>query len=310
VWALWYFFAVHPNQVLQNPQQDSLKRLKSTIQEVRKHLRQELKRLSSETLHIQIASEKILWEDAPALWLSIDGLNPIEVYSSVERVVKTVRKAFHTIEESVLRQSVIPFHYSSVAIVPLIRGKSLNAEAWHININILTVGEKEEELKWWNLIRQPIPQQAFAESGFEVWNVPRLETGGRLSESVMTLSVLVAHIRDLACIPDADEQGTEQLHEYFQQVQGQVTQAYQEIFDSVTAITSICNELTPSDYENRPNLVAVMQGLAELQDIFFDFKTEFSLTTQEIVEWAPQLEKARDTAFAIYLFWVADVLDN
>lgn len=310
VWALWYFFAVHPNQVLQNPQQDSLKRLENAIQEVRKHLRRELKRLSSDTLQIQIASEKILWEDTPALWLTIDGINPVEVYSSVEHVVKAVQKAVHTVEEPVLQQSFLPFHWSSIAIVPLIRGKSLNAEAWHININILTVGEKEEELRWWNLIRQPIPQQAFAESGFEIWNIPRLETGARLSQSVTALSLLVAHIRDLDRIPDADEQGVKQLHEYLQQVQAQITQAYQEIFDSVTAIASVCNELTPSDYENRPNFVAVMQGLSELRGIFFDFKTEFSLNTQELVEWAPQLEKARNTAFAIYLFWVADVLDE
>lgn len=310
VWALWYFFAVHPNQVLQNPQQDSLERLKGIIQEVRKYLRRELKKLSSDTLQIQIASEGILWEDAPVLWLTIDGKDPVEVYSLVEDVVKAVRKSVHIVEESILRQAFLPFHWSSIAIVPLIQGKSLNAEAWHISINILTVGEREEELRWWNLIRQPIPQQAFAELGFEIWNFPRLKSGGKLSESVTALSVLVAHISDLDHLPDADEQGTEQLHEYFQQIQVHVTQAYQEIFDSVTAIDSVCNELTPSDYEGRPNLIAVMQGLAELRDIFFDFKTEFSLTTQEIVEWVPQLEKARDTAFAIYLFWVADILDN
>ena len=79
VWGLWYVFALHPNRALQNPQQECSKRVKNAIQAVRKHLRRDLKKLSSDTLHVRIASETILWEENPALWRTIDGKNSIEV---------------------------------------------------------------------------------------------------------------------------------------------------------------------------------------------------------------------------------------
>ena len=41
-----------------------------------------------------------------------------------------------------------------------------------------------------------------------------------------------------------------------------------------------------------------------------DFNAKVTLDLEELVEWAKGLENAREKAFMVYLFWVADVLDE
>jgi hypothetical protein len=57
-------------------------------------------------------------------------------------------------------------------VVPLVRGKSLNASAWRLSLPVLL---QEAELHWWNYVQAQIPVEAMTELAISTWQDARLE---------------------------------------------------------------------------------------------------------------------------------------
>ncbi len=313
VWSLWYFFTFHPEQVLHDASEKCTRQLTNTIRRVRNNLRQKLEATSSGSIHINIASEDILWEQERALWLTIDGKNAVEVYNSVESVITTIRQAVCEVENTELRRYALDFNWPFVVIVPLVRGKSLTAMAWHISLPVLLSGNEQGQLKWWNFVQHPIPLDALTELGFTTWTVPRLEVANRLIASVSQLSLLASHIRDFERLPELDEQGLEQFQNYIQSLSDPMSEAFQPVLYAETEIANFLIKLSPSQYEERPNLVAVREAIKKLHEHILpssDFQDSLTIDFRRIVEWANRLERGKQYAFLTYLFWASDVLDE
>lgn len=127
-----------------------------------------------------------------------------------------------------------------MVIVPLIKGKSLNATAWCFPLLILLFGE--HQLGWWDFIPKPIPQNNLHELGIATWTLPRLEVANKLLASIAQLSFFASHIRDFERIEnllELDEQGQEQLQQYVLHLSAPMSEAFQSALDAMAEMVSI-----------------------------------------------------------------------
>jgi hypothetical protein len=205
---------------------------------------------------------------------------------------------------------VIDLNWPFVVIIPLVKGKSLNATAWRISLTVLLSNDEQLELKWWNLVPHPIPPDALTELRLTTWAEPRLEVAHKLIASVSKLSLFAAHLRNFARLPDLDEQGQKEFQDYIQRLVAPMNEALQLVRDTEVEIRNFFGEFSPSDYENRPNLVDVVQALQALHNQVptSDFQGQVSMDLEGMVEWANRLETGKQYAFLAYLFWASDIL--
>lgn len=310
---MWYFFIFHPAKIMQNALNESSKRFKEIVRKIRNNLQKQCKIISSEALQITVMAEDILWENNPALWLQIDGRYPIDVYNSLEQVFAAIPQAVQRVDNRELGNFAAQLRWNYVVIVPLVRGKCLDATAWHVSLPVLLSNKETNELGWWNLVQQPIPQDAWAKLGLEIWKAPQFEFALRFLNSTAELSLLAAHIGDFERLPELDNLGLELLQSHIHSVSAKMANAFEASQKAAADLINIFEKVSETEYDHRPNLMAAMQALNDGWNNVSpvsDFNGKVTLDLEELVEWAKRLENAREKAFMVYLFWVADVLDE
>jgi hypothetical protein len=316
LWYLWYFFAFHPSQQFQNAKQDCSQLFNNKVSEIRNSIRRELYTISLNNIDVSILSENVYWDEERALWIKIDGVDVFEVYSGLEPVVAAIQRAINSIHSDELRRYTIDFTWSNIVILPLIRGKSLDATAWQFASNFFSVNP-DQELGWWNFVPVAIPSNAFSQLTLSTWSYPRLIIVQKLMGLVYQLSLLASHIRDFERLPELDEQGNELLQQYFQQFTLPLGETFQAVFDIEIEIFSYFTNLTSPEQNNRPHLIKAMLVLGELHEQIWpmadcnkDEKIEVSMNCIQLIEWANQLNTVQQLAFSMYLFWVSDVMEE
>ena len=258
---MWYFFIFHPAKIMQNALNESSKRFKEIVRKIRNNLQKQCKIISSEALQITVMAEDILWENNPALWLQIDGRYPIDVYNSLEQVFAAIPQAVQRVDNRELGNFVAQLRWNYVVIVPLVRGKCLDVTAWHVSLPVLLSNKETNELGWWNLVQQPIPQDAWAKLGLEIWKVPQFEFALRFLKSTAELSLLAAHIRDFERLPELDNLGLELLQSHIHSVTVKMADAFEASQKAAADLINIFEKVSETEYDHRSNLMAAMQAL-------------------------------------------------
>lgn len=307
---IWYLFASKPNLRLQNALQESENRLFSKTKRIKNQLQRKLRNLSSDSLHFNIVSEDICWEREKALWIKIDGDNPVNVYNSLEKVILAIQQSFFEVENDDLRHYLSELFFPYVVILPLVQGKCLNATAWRFYIPVLL---SANELRWWNFVLNSIPPDAFNKLKLNIWTDSRIELVNKLVASVSHLSLLASHIRDFQRLPELDEQGQEQYQQYIQSLSLPLNETLQLVIDIETEILNCFNEISSSEYKQRPILVEAISVLEELNSQIlptFDYHNGVTIDFDGLVKWANRLEIAKQYAGLTYLLWVSDIVNQ
>jgi len=149
--------------------------------------------------------------------------------------------------------------------------------------------------------------------GLATWTLPRLEDATIILASTVELSLLAGHIRDFKLLPEPDDYGKELLQEYVQGLAGRISNILQVLGNSVEKLAATLSKIASAEYVNRPNLIAAAQTLQELGNYIVPpsyVQDEVEMDHKQLIEWADQLEKARDYAFLFYLLWASDILDE
>jgi hypothetical protein len=317
LWCSWYFFAFHPNQRFQNATWQCTQQFSNQVREIRNNIRRELRRLSRNGLQISILSEDVLWEEERTLWLVINGENAFDGYNTVEGVVSAIRRAIAAAQNHELRHYAITFTWSNIVIVPLVKGRSLDGTAWRFSSILFSVDTGEDTFGRWNFVPVAIPSNAFSQLALSTWTYPRLVVAQKFTGLLFQFSLLVSHLRDFERLPELDEQEQELLQQYIQRLTTPMGETFQAVLDAETEMIDYFNQLSPSEQANRPNLIAVVLGLAELHeqilptaDCSRDGRIELTMNLAEVAEWASRLESIQQSVSLMYLFWVSDVLEE
>lgn len=316
IWYLWYFFAFHPNRRFQNASQDCIQHFNNKVKEIRNSIKKELRAFPLNSIHVSILSENIQWEEERTLWLKIDGENAFEVYGTVEAVVTAIQRAISSVYDNELRHYAINLTWSNIVIVPLVKGKSLDATAWRFPSILFSV-DPNQEFNQWNFVPIVIPSNAFCQLALSTWNHPRLVVAQYLVGLIFQLSLLASHIQDFERLPELDEQGYELLQEYVQKFTVLLIEAFQAVLDVEVKIANYFHELSSVEQNNRPHLTTAIQILEEqhehilpMADCSKDGRIEATINLTDIFEWANRLNLVQQQVSLMYLFWVSDVLEE
>jgi hypothetical protein len=312
LWCIWYYFAFHPKRIFKNAIQECEKKFNKKVQEICRKITKQLKEISSENLEINILSKDVLWEDEKTLWLAIDSENPFDVYHNIESVLDAVIRGIDKVHNSELRRYAVQFTWSNIVVIPLVNHKSLDGTAYKFSSIFFSTGNPQN-LTQLNLIPTPIPEKALSQLEILTWASSQLMLIQKFRGFFAELSLLASHTRDFARVPNLDEQG----EEIFQQIHIPLSEVLQSFWNIEVEIFSYFNNLPLSEKENRIHLIEAMQLLAELHKQIFpntevsrDGMVKIEMELEEISEWAICLHKLHTTVFSIYLFWVADILDE
>jgi hypothetical protein len=308
-WSLWYFFGAQPRRLVLRPQ-TLLGQTTEIMKRIRSSLLRRLRALSGREICVSITSEEVLWHFEPALWLTIDGKDPVTVHQMLETVIQTIREAVRRVPETKLREYVLDFYWPYVVIVSLVRGKSLHATAWRLFLPALL---QEDALRWWHYFQPQIPLDAMTALGISTWQNTRLEPAPKYLLSMTELSLYAAHIGDFLNMPELDEEGSSQLQEYLEQVIVPLSTAFQSTIDAGTILVSTFNGLSPEEQAQRPRLISAVEALVAMQSNLLptdNVHGSLHMTIPDIAEWADRLKTACESAGLVYYFWVSDALDR
>jgi hypothetical protein len=312
IWCAWYFFAKHPENVMQNAVSVSERESLQILRTIRLDLRVRLRRVSSDFIRFNILSEDTLWDDRPALWLSVDADHPLDALSSLPTVVEQVKQSVQKVGKSDLRRYVLDLHWPYVVIVPLVKGKSANTAAWRIGLPVITESENES-LSWWNYAQSPIPNEAIEQLRIDSWDLPQLSVGAKLTQSTMILFYIAAHIRDFRRLPDLDEEGLTQLQSYVNRLSRHASEALQSVLDTEVEMLAAFNNLSGDDQTLRPYLFESAVAIRNLHDTILpseDFDNRLEMDLEGLIDWATRLEQAPAHAIAASSAWMSDVIDQ
>ena len=270
--------------------------------------------ISSENLRISVASYDLFWEDKPALWISIDGKNGIDVYNSVEKIFPEIFRSINCFTDKELAKLIFEIKWPLIIIVPKIQGKCLTDKAWRINSNTLLLGTDEGILNWWNFATQyPIHRDALTNLNIDIWDIPQLEIATKFAQNIVKLSLQLASIKDLERLPELDDQGISQIKTYAQKLMDDIRIVIQNILESRANMLKIFGDLSPSDYYNHSYMIESMRALIEVGKYIIpvpNSQGEISLEPNTILEWANKSDEWRNYAMIAYLFWASDIINN
>ena len=314
IWCIWYFFSVSPHLTHRKPEKEYVKNIYRLINNVKRKVQKGLSNISSEDLLVSVASYDQFWDDKPALWISIDGKNGIDVYNSVEKIFPEIFNSVNNFRDKELVRLIFGIRWPLIIVVPKIQGKCLTDKSWRVDSDTLLWGTSEGKLGWWNFAAQyQIPRDALTELSINIWDMPQLEVATRFAQNTYKLSLQLASIKDLERLPELDDLGISQFKVYVQKLMDNNSKVTQNVLDSATEMTRIFRELPKSECQNRPYMVKSMQALIEMGKYITPVPNpqgEMTLELKTIFKWADQLEEGRIYASLAYLFWASDAISE
>jgi len=311
-WNLWYFFAFVPSHVWQNAEQQAKQRVELVRRELRQRIRRELKQLQQQGIRAEIASEELLWDRQPGLWISYDVDEPQQLYGSFIPVTDALRTALRNPAVDSLEYGILNIWYPYVIVMPLFRGRQLDHGAWRL----LTPGLLSEPIvnpqNDWRIFQQAIPVENIPILGLEVWEYPYKENINKLRESLAVLWQFAAHLCDLVDLPSKVDTLNEDVWQSFLSEQSiAMNEHFQSTLDEIMRLTRVFQ----GDRRERPHLAMAFKLLSELHQSLISRNTtgddkdiRLAFKENELCQWMAELRTMVAAGEMIRLFWLADYL--
>ncbi len=312
IWSLWHQFAFHPGRHFQDPENEVVHKFKNALKQIHRDIKKHFRKLKGSIINVSVLSESLIWEDSPALWITFDVTDPVKLYESFEAVINALKLAIGVVDHNSLKLYALEFWWPTIAIIPLIRGKSLNKTAWKLNTSILVTGTFGED-NWWNYMQYPIPSGSWDMLGLSSWEHPRLDLVNRFHSATVFFSLFIAHLNDFNRLPELDEESTNLLQNYVLSLSSKVSEMLQLFFDSLTEMLNYFNTLEKDEQESRLYLLEAIKMLADIHNQITagkEFQGEVKIGLTETKEWISQLKAALGKAEFVRLLWITDILET
>lgn len=308
--GLWRWMAFTPQIVEPQPLQISRRQEEDRIIKLRRRIQHDLAALTFPSLRPALRTG-IFWEDDPVLCVVLDAARAEEPYQALQPVLETLHRILHTINDQRLERYSITRHWASLVVIPLLSGKSSTGMAWHIPMSVFLNLESVEELKWWNLVQRPLPEETCDALQMSRWSQPETQVAFKLMETVQGLKLTVAHLHDVQHFSELDVAGEGIARHYLQEYQLLISQRLQTAIDILTEMTQVLQRFLAQPSADRQALEAIFQGLQELAGVILptpDFSRVAEMPLAEMGSWLERLEQAGNKAFIVYVLTVNAVI--
>jgi hypothetical protein len=315
-WNIWFDFAHHPERVIKKLELSAnKKRLAGVLEQARKRIRKQFRQLSNEGIEAKIMSECVHWNEQSTLWISYDIQNPIKLHAYRDFVIKALKTGMGTCENGSVEWYAYDFFWQNIAIVPLVKGKSLDKTVYTFSINLF-LSNIVEEKNGWHLMPKMLSIQQLEALNLSVWEMPLLDLVKQFRQAVEKLFAVVAYLNDFNRLPEQEleEQDVALLQHDMTEQSDYISGAYQNVLDVVTDMLDYFNALTLTreKLEQRLHLLQAMEILTgDFSKNIMPVNDHQEITNmKELEDWMQRLALAVEQSEFVYLYWVADVLQR
>ena len=309
LWPLWFQFVFHPKRKKQNAAQEFAKARDETLKRVRREIRRELGSLGQEGFSAREAKRDLQHEGEEIPCIIIDLNDSTLYWQAIQETITGIQRALHNDSNRSLRYYAIQFWMTRLAIVPLIRGRSLLQSVLILPTYALQSGNALE--KWYLYIPHEIPDEDWAKLRVSLWDRKLFEPAIRFSESVARLSVFAAQAGDLNRLSANFEDDDSGVIERFVKYQEEnIGEHLQQVFDDLDDLLRR-HDNSQISLEERPSLYAALDLLTQMHPNILpseDYKDEVKMSISTAKDWSERLEQARGQAEHFKLLWIYDVL--
>ena len=309
LWSLWFFFVTEPARHMDIPGKATFAQLDRRMKAIRKCLEKALKRASTEELRFCSLGDSMQFENKPALWITVDGENPLEVYSQTESLFMLLRNSLSDIKLHSLEHYALEFQWQHLVIVPICRGKLLEKHAWAIPVyQFITELNQNGELSNINLVPRQIEQEVLNRLGLELWKPALLNDARLFFQSAATLQVRLRHLVQIGGLPDLDETGTRIIQSYFDQLKEGLSRDLQQVIDKAEMLASLREQVTGT-YHGTPAIEYLQLATDQLSEIYGKLIPDglkngrVALSMESLKKWQEQVSSVQGEIFIIYLLW-------
>lgn len=311
VWCLWFFFTTSPYNHWNSPGKAAISQLNKEEEASRNAIEKVLQKASSNELSFQYSLNSPLYENEPALWITIDGMNPVEVYGQFEGLYGQLQDALRETKSGTLKAFAIQFLFSNLVIVPLVGGKLLEPWAWILPAFKFTPNvEENRSLSALNLMLRPIDEELISQAGLELWKHPKVTSAMLFYKSVATINTQLMHLVQIAKVPNIDEEGRRIIKSYFAKFQQNTDEHMQQVFDTGEILHNQFEENHSQSSDDNACLylddaISLLSSIHEKlrPPNFKDGRAELSVEKMEV--WQKELESIMGEAFTISILWAS-----
>jgi hypothetical protein len=307
VWCLWFFFITKPSAHWSFPVKVTAAHLDRRKQVIQNNIDKVLVATSTKELQFECIGNH-QFEDKEALWITVNGENPIEVFSQTEPLFQLINKAIGIIRLHSIDYYALEFQWQRLVIVPLCRGKLLGDRAWLIPTYQFTDLNKSGSLSKVNLVPREIQPDILTNFGLKIWRLELLKNPRFFLQGTVSLQMHLQHLIQIGEISNVDETGNDIVQSYFDKHTEGLNKDLQIVIDQMEVLTSLYQQATES--KQAVSFVEYLQVASEqfqeiiealIPDSLNDNKV--TLTLDRLKEWQGQVASTQEKCFVIYLLW-------
>lgn len=313
LWCLWFFFITKPSQRWTFPAKATAKQFEQRIRTKQKKIESVLAQVSTPELQLQ-SSGIHAFENKPALWITVNGENPLDVYSQAESLFKLISWPIGKAKSNSIDNYAIEFQWQHLVIVPLCKGKLLENHAWIIPFyQFVTDLNRNGGLSKLNLLPREIPPETLSGLGLELWRPELLDDPRSFLRGVATLQLYLQHLIQIGEPLELDEIGESIVQSYYNDLNQGLSDNLQVVIDSCIALSSLHEQVLEKHQKNPADdhLLVAMEQLSEIYtklipDELDGGKATLTISTLKI--WQQEISSVQAECFLVYLFWCSYLL--
>lgn len=282
--------------------------------QTRNRLKNSLQALRKKGIKAQILTENEPWNDCPALWITCDTIHPIGTLNSIEIMWHQLIAAFEPDREKIVKVKAIELLWSSIVLVPLVCGKSLERQAIPHFKGVTYMEPPDLVESMWHLFPENIPEDVWPQLALDHWDAhPNWAVFDRFAAAYGLLFHHVDHMADFDRLPgDLDELGRSILQFYINHEITRAEPLLQEVLDTYTGVLRMLPENDDEVLECRPNIYFCTTSLVQMKDAIMptpDFNKKAILSIEQVVNWRDRLFAGLQQLGSARYLWIADSLN-
>lgn len=313
IWRLWYFFAFLPEKRMTHPSRESKTKINDIRQTIRKQLNKKLKNKLPDNVQVAIVSEEIMWEEDSSLWIKVDVSDPLSLINIRNNIIDWVAESIAKTPNTILREMFLKLNWKYLVIIPLINGNSIDLTAWKVPM-WGNLGRKDLEIGWTNFILHPIPKDAVKELNLQMWNLPKLEVGNQMIQSIMIFQMGLGHLRHISSIVgNVDSLGNEILQDYLSKFSKNLSEPMNLFLTKLDIIKEELRKVFEQDPENNLHLEDIIDLASDTFEFFSSRKGDNELIELDIAEitvWFEKFGNVLSLSNLIHLVWIQNLLQT
>jgi hypothetical protein len=211
---LWLKFAYHYQDTSANPRQAAQIAFEGKLDDRRKNLDKALKRLAKQGIIARIISEDIPWDDGPALWITFDIPDPNQLWAAYDQVLQDISPAIQWGSDRTA-QAIVGLRWPNIVVVPTIRGKALQPQAWVLASIHLYGNQNFLQTGLWRYFPREIQQDIWIKLQLGTWAFTSLTLAfQKIHTGIARLAQAYSLLANLSFAPEPTGVGVVITQEY------------------------------------------------------------------------------------------------